>query len=160
MDPLLVNPVGFDFGLSENSPCIDAGNPAEQDPDGTRSDMGSWHFPFISISCSPNDVILSPGDVLELILIAENMLQDDSFPVQVELIARLQNGSEYLLRGPIPPSGVPIPAGSCLDGTMRLDVPYGLSDGFSCILKTVLTSSETGTYVDEDRCEISIVSGD
>ena len=46
MDPLLVNPDSLDFHLTENSPCIDAGNPDPiyYDPDGTISDIGAYYF--------------------------------------------------------------------------------------------------------------------
>jgi len=45
-DPLFVDPDNGDFHLSENSPCIDAGDPdSPPDPDGTRADMGAFYFP-------------------------------------------------------------------------------------------------------------------
>jgi len=44
-DPLFVNPDEGDYHLTEDSPCIDAGNPEhEPDPDGTRADMGAFYF--------------------------------------------------------------------------------------------------------------------
>ncbi|GEM_PF-1038432 len=44
MDPLYIDPVNGDFTLMVNSPCIDAGHPDPlyNDPDGSRSDMGSY----------------------------------------------------------------------------------------------------------------------
>jgi len=46
MNPLLQEPP-FDqgFNLTASSPCIDAGNPAWTDADGTVSDMGAVYFP-------------------------------------------------------------------------------------------------------------------
>ncbi len=46
MDPLFVDPVNLIFYLTENSPCIDAGNPDPiyYDPDGTISDIGAFYF--------------------------------------------------------------------------------------------------------------------
>ncbi len=39
-DPLFAS--SSDFRISPTSPCWDAGNPADQDPDGSRSDMGYY----------------------------------------------------------------------------------------------------------------------
>jgi hypothetical protein len=44
-DPLLVDVDSGDFHLTENSPCIDAGDPdLPLDPDGTRADIGAFYF--------------------------------------------------------------------------------------------------------------------
>jgi hypothetical protein len=44
-DPLFVDPDENDYHLSEDSPCIDTGDPETSlDPDGSRADMGA--FPF------------------------------------------------------------------------------------------------------------------
>lgn len=44
-DPLFVNVENHDYHLTENSPCIDTGNPSTPlDPDNTRSDMGCYYF--------------------------------------------------------------------------------------------------------------------
>ena len=44
-DPLFLNPDEDDFHLTENSPCIDTGDPHyPPDPDGTRADMGAFYF--------------------------------------------------------------------------------------------------------------------
>ncbi len=44
-DPLYVDRRNGDYHLTEDSPCIDAGNPASPyDPDGTVADMGAFYF--------------------------------------------------------------------------------------------------------------------
>jgi predicted outer membrane repeat protein len=44
-DPLFTNPTYGDYHLTENSPCIDAGDPmSPYDPDGTIADMGAFYY--------------------------------------------------------------------------------------------------------------------
>jgi len=44
-DPLFVDPINRDYHLTENSPCIDAGDPSSPlDPDGTITDMGAFYY--------------------------------------------------------------------------------------------------------------------
>ena len=44
-EPLFVNPEEGDYHLSENSPCIDTGDPdSEPDPDRTRADIGAFYY--------------------------------------------------------------------------------------------------------------------
>ena len=43
-NPLFVDLYNWDFSYQENSPCIDTGDPAETDPDGTISDIGARWF--------------------------------------------------------------------------------------------------------------------
>ena len=69
IDPLFTDPVSNDFTLQSTSPCIDTGDPDldgdgytweddpdDQDPDGTRLDMGAYYYqepaPIVSISSS------------------------------------------------------------------------------------------------------------
>lgn len=60
-DPLFVDPDNSDYSLTENSPCIDAGDPeSERDPDGTHADVGAIYFHQI-IERDPV-VITVPGD--------------------------------------------------------------------------------------------------
>jgi predicted outer membrane repeat protein len=61
-DPLFVDPSNGDYHLTENSPCIDAGDPASPlDPDGTVADMGAYYYhqnfgPVIHISTTGSDL--------------------------------------------------------------------------------------------------------
>lgn len=54
--PMFVDPLNNDYHLTENSPCIDAGNPNFPfDPDGTISDMGAFYFDQLS-SINDNEI--------------------------------------------------------------------------------------------------------
>ncbi|MCF7809541.1 right-handed parallel beta-helix repeat-containing protein [bacterium] len=53
-DPLFVNAGREDYNLTEESPCIDAGDAAiEDDPDGTITDMGAYYFHQRDIDANP-----------------------------------------------------------------------------------------------------------
>jgi len=44
-DPLFADPFFGNYHLTENSPCIDAGDPnSPYDPDGTIADMGAFYY--------------------------------------------------------------------------------------------------------------------
>ncbi|MCD4760777.1 right-handed parallel beta-helix repeat-containing protein [bacterium] len=59
MDPLFVDfPIG-DYNLTEDSPCIDAGDPAFPfDPDGTITDMGAYYFDQLIAPDPPQNVTI------------------------------------------------------------------------------------------------------
>jgi parallel beta-helix repeat protein len=64
MDPLFVNPDSLDYHLTENSPCIDAGNPDSTyyDPDGTIADMGAFYYDQGSAAPVINDFTATPTE--------------------------------------------------------------------------------------------------
>ena len=43
-NPLFINLDNWDFTYQENSPCINAGDPTDQDPDGSIRDIGARWF--------------------------------------------------------------------------------------------------------------------
>ncbi len=43
-NPLFIDLDNWDFSYAENSPCIDAGDPTETDPDGSIRDIGARWF--------------------------------------------------------------------------------------------------------------------
>ncbi len=64
-DPLFADPDEGDYHLTEDSPCVDAGDPdSPEDPDGTRADMGTFFFPQQNISVEPDTIsIETPGTI-------------------------------------------------------------------------------------------------
>jgi len=56
-NPLFSDEENGDYNLTENSPCIDTGDPeSDPDPDGTRADMGAFYFDQLDVPKS-EDVI-------------------------------------------------------------------------------------------------------
>jgi len=43
-NPLFLDLENWNFSYEENSPCIDAGNPTDTDPDGSTRDIGARWF--------------------------------------------------------------------------------------------------------------------
>ncbi len=76
-DPLFVNPLTGDYHLTENSPCIDAGDPNFPfDPDNTISDMGAFYYhqdQYIvveEIYPEPDSLTISEGDSINFYIYA------------------------------------------------------------------------------------------
>jgi len=56
-DPLFADAEEGDFSLTADSPCIDAGDPADSlDPDSTRADMGAMYFHAQDIQVHPPEL--------------------------------------------------------------------------------------------------------
>jgi len=68
-DPLFADADAGDYQLAEGSPCIDAGDPELEDPDGSPADMGAyggpWEVPHDTEDClagQDGDPCAPPGD--------------------------------------------------------------------------------------------------
>ncbi len=61
-DPLFVASEDLDFHLDDGSPCIDAGNDGNVDPDGTRSDMGMYGFHEWEPPVDDDDSVVTDDD--------------------------------------------------------------------------------------------------
>ncbi|NQU06040.1 MAG: right-handed parallel beta-helix repeat-containing protein [Calditrichaeota bacterium] len=73
-DPLFANVEEDDYHLTENSPCIDSGDPdSPLDPDDTQADMGAFYFHHV---IERNPIIIHVPDDYELIQTAINMAQE------------------------------------------------------------------------------------
>jgi flagellar hook assembly protein FlgD len=60
MDPLFVNADSGNYHLSDNSPCIDAGDPSILDADSTISDMGAYGGGIMVHTQKPADGLSFP----------------------------------------------------------------------------------------------------
>ncbi len=76
-DPLFVDSDEFNFQLTENSPCIDTGDPeSDLDPDGTRADMGAFYFHQRDIDVDPDTlefIGVQTGTVDTLSILIQNV---------------------------------------------------------------------------------------
>ncbi len=65
MDPLYVDPAIGDYYLQEASPCIDAGDPTDVDPDGTVADIGAhYYYQENNYLIGPLSGTLGPGEYI------------------------------------------------------------------------------------------------
>jgi len=92
-DPLFVDPDEGDYHLTEDSPCIDTGDPeSDPDPDGTRADMGAFYYQapssnitfnrgwnLISINITPEEEFYREDEDRgpDIILMAQQLRVDD-----------------------------------------------------------------------------------
>lgn len=99
-NPLFANPDGYDLKLHVNSPCINAGSPdSENDPDGSRSDIGAWHRSISALASSDginvwpvpakNELNIRLLDTFE----AVRMLNSQGMEIQTHQLS----GAHYLL---------------------------------------------------------------
>ena len=143
-DPAFAGASDLDFFLREHSPCIDAGNPDQLDPDGSRADMGAY---IAHQKASPLDLLISEinfdphpafdaGDWIELqnagsksmdlsgwVLKGENKDDEFIFPDHLEL-----DPGGYLLIAEDTDSVISL-HGSFMGSMKRLTgrLPFGLS---------------------------------
>ena len=69
------------YHLSESSVCIDAGNPAYTDPDGTRLDIGKYYYDQSQCEISGdinNDNIIN---ILDVVLIVSSILDNNTYNI-------------------------------------------------------------------------------
>ncbi len=105
VDPLFVGGNPYDYHLMEESPCINAGNPIFQDPDGTCSDMGAYYYPMTSAPPSPDITVpdhhwlggnypnpFNPETTIPFALSYRTTMTLDVFNIQGQYVARLWEG--------------------------------------------------------------------
>ena len=138
--PQMANPYNGNFNLTEDSPCIDAGDPAlPNDPDGTVSDMGALYFfqspVFVNISSSvPVIMIPSGGGSFDYdIEVVSNYFEPYTFDFWTE--ALMPDSSIY---GPIlSRSNIIIQPGGTLSRGLTQFVPGGAPPGFYYLVANV-----------------------
>ena len=71
-NPLFVDIYNWNFSYQEYSPCIDAGDPTETDPDGSTRDIGArWFGDEIQLGdCNADDI----QNVLDIVYMINNCI--------------------------------------------------------------------------------------
>ena len=92
-DPLFVDEVNDDYHLTENSPCIDAGDPNYPlDPDGTITDMGAFYFDqSVPVELSSFEALVDKDNV-NLIWKTATEKNNSGFKIQRTIVSPLLGG--------------------------------------------------------------------
>jgi hypothetical protein len=103
------------YFLSENSPCVDTGNPNHfyDDPDGTRSDMGAFPLGYVLIRLEIEWVNAFPGDTVEVPITISDV--SNANVLSCEFTITYPPNDLQLLELSIPDSSLPHQAGWTLD---------------------------------------------
>ena len=72
-DPLFTDYDIWDFSYQEDSPCIDAGDPTETDPDGSVRDIGAYWYGVNLLGDVNGDGYIN---VVDIILVVNYILDD------------------------------------------------------------------------------------
>ena len=87
LDPQLVGGEDFPdrFFLSDDSPCIDAGNPEDDpDPDGTFPDIGAFFYPQCNINVEPDTVEFIGVQIDEVVELELEIMNIGVLPLQID----------------------------------------------------------------------------
>ena len=91
-DPLFVDLDNDNFQLTEDSPCIDAGDPdSDPDPDGTRADMGAFFFPQQNIAVEPDTIFIETPGIIDSIAVTIHNIGLDTLQVDSQFITPEEN---------------------------------------------------------------------
>ena len=131
MNPLF-EPATGDFRLTEDSPCIDAGDPANPpDPNGTIADQGALYYvaPTVAIDLTPhNPPILIPGSggSFDFDVLIENITDSAvTFDVWTNVLLPDSSVVPILLR-----TNLSLPVGGSIMRTLTQSVPGGAPAGY------------------------------
>jgi hypothetical protein len=120
-------------------------------------DVDEYGIPVATITCSPDSTVVLPTDTLVLGLTVMNVDPvEQTPPLQVSIIAELNNGTEVQLMRPVPRLGFILHGGSSVTATFGIYVPPNIPGGFTCMLRTPLILQETGMAIDEDTCFVEV----
>ena len=134
-DPMFVNHTGNNYNLTENSPCIDAGDPSSPlDPDNTINDIGCLYYDqrLLNVTLTPFGMpitVPANGGSFEFnIAVSNNENTPETFDIWT--MVTLPNGAEY---GPV----INFPG---------FTAPAGFN-GSRDRLQSVPSSAPTGNYI-------------
>ena len=66
-DPLFTNYNNWDYSYQEGSPCIDAGDPLDTDPDGSIRDIGAHWYGVDLLGDINNDGVVNVIDIVMVV---------------------------------------------------------------------------------------------
>ncbi len=135
LSPEFSDAAGGDYSLMATSPCIDAGDPARLDPDGTSVDLGAFYFdqsaspvpvpstPRTSLSCSPNP--FNPATTIRFNIVRDGYVGLSVYNVRGQLVKTLVDGMAAAGSSSVTWDGTDRSGRSCASGTYFLRLSNG-----------------------------------
>ncbi|MEM1452988.1 MAG: hypothetical protein AAGI22_28055 [Planctomycetota bacterium] len=144
-DPLVWGPESRDLRLRAGSPCIDAGDPAAMDPDGSRADIGAFAFDALYVGepgnyCTGKET--SEGCTAAASFTGAPSVTVGTYEIRAELVPANTIGLPFLSHAP---ASTPHFFGTlCIGGTLVRQAPVNATGSGPCggTLSTTLSPAD------------------